>query len=114
MVPDWEKYIGLAYGLQNGRTSAGLRQMAIQLGGIVFVICLNVVMTSLICLLIQLAVPLRLNEDELRIGDHGEEAFDLVGENEKFDENPKRNLIHGFDNSKINRIYDMEEYSSFA
>ncbi|KDP23658.1 hypothetical protein JCGZ_23491 [Jatropha curcas] len=80
MVPDWKKYIGLAYGLQNGRTSAGLRQLGIQLVGISFVICLNIVSTSIICWFIRLIVPLRLSDDELQIGDdaiHGEKAFAL-------------------------------------
>ncbi|GLT95175.1 hypothetical protein SLE2022_128720 [Rubroshorea leprosula] len=40
IVPDWEKYIGLAYGLQNGRTSAGFKQMGIRFTGIIFVISL--------------------------------------------------------------------------
>lgn len=51
MVPDWEKYIGLAYGLQNGATHAGLRQMAIQVGAIVFVIIFNFVTTGALDLL---------------------------------------------------------------
>jgi Amt family ammonium transporter len=105
MVPDWEKYIGLAYGLQNGRVSAGLRQMGIQLGGIIFVVCLNVVTTSLICLLIRFIVPLRLEDDELQIGDnaiHGEEAFALQAERERFLD------------PKINTFFDAQEFSSTA
>ncbi|KAL6325719.1 hypothetical protein AAG906_024537 [Vitis piasezkii] len=81
MVPDWEKYIGLAYALQEDRTSKGLRQMGIQLVGILFIVCLNIVMTSFICLLIRTLVPLRLAEDELQIGDdavHGEEGYALI------------------------------------
>lgn len=106
MVPDWEKYIGLAYGLQNDRTSAGLRQMGIQLGGILFVVCLNVVTTSLICLLIRFIVPLRLDNDELQIGDnaiHGEEAFALQAERKE-----------RFLNPKINKVFDAQEFSSTA
>ncbi|KAJ6931200.1 hypothetical protein NC652_014637 [Populus alba x Populus x berolinensis] len=52
MVKDWQHYIGLAYGLQNGRTAAGLKQM----GG--------------------------LTDEELQTGDdaiHGEEAYALWG-----------------------------------
>ncbi|OWM82036.1 ammonium transporter 3 member 3-like [Punica granatum] len=102
MVPDWEKYIGLAYGLQSGRTSAGFRQMGIQLCGILFVICLNVVVTSLICLLIGLVIPLRLSDDGLKLGDsviHGEEAFAFWGDGERLDEDcPRHN----------NSVYDME------
>ncbi|KAL2461018.1 Ammonium transporter 2 [Abeliophyllum distichum] len=102
-VPDWEKYIGLAYGLQTGRTSAGLKQMGIQLIGIVFIVCLNIVTTSLICLFIKLIVPLRLNEEELRIGDdavHGEEAYALWSDGDRFE------------NAKGNSIYDVDEYPS--
>ncbi|KAJ7978103.1 Ammonium transporter [Quillaja saponaria] len=104
MVPDWEKYIGLAYGLQNGRTSAGFRQMGIQIGAIVFVICLNVITTSLICLFVRLIVPLRVDSNQMQIGDkavHGEEAFLLWDEGEKFG-----NLKHN------NRIYDSEVFPS--
>lgn len=105
LVPDWEKYIGLGYGLQNGRTSAGFRQMGIQLGGIAFVICLNVVMTSLICLFIRLIVPLRLSEDELQIGDeavHGEQAYALWGDGERYEY------------SKTNSAYDIDELPSMV
>lgn len=103
MVPDWEKYIGLAYGLQNGRTSARLRQMGVQLLGIAFVICLNIATTSIICWLIGLIVPLRLSKDELNIGDeavHGEKAFALVDDRERFEVSPKHNSV-----------YDIEEFS---
>lgn len=102
MVPDWEKYIGLAYGLQNGRTSAGFRQIGVQLAGIGFVICLNIATTSLICWFIRLIVPLRLSEEELETGDegvHGEVAFALFGDGERFQ------------NSKHNSVYDAEEFS---
>ncbi|KAG8391028.1 hypothetical protein BUALT_Bualt01G0145400 [Buddleja alternifolia] len=103
MVPDWEKYIGLAYALRTGQTSAGLRQMGIQLIGILFIVCLNIVATSLICLVIKLFVPLRLSEDELEIGDdevHGEVAYALSNEGDRF-ENPK-----------VNSMYDVDEYPS--
>ena len=49
MLPDWEKYIRLAYGLQNGRTSAGFKQMGIQLVAMAFVIILNIAMASFSC-----------------------------------------------------------------
>ncbi|KAJ7972733.1 Ammonium transporter [Quillaja saponaria] len=93
LVPNWEHYIGLAYGFKTGRTTAGFKQMGVQLVGILFVIVVNVITTSIICLLISLIVPLRLNEDELRAGDdaiHGEEAYALWGDGEKF-ENSKNN-----------------------
>ncbi|KAK6911401.1 Ammonium transporter AmtB-like domain [Dillenia turbinata] len=98
-VPD--KYISVAYGLQMGRASAGFHQLQIQLIGIVFIIILNIVMTSLICWIISLIVPLRLSEEELVIGDdavHGEEAYALWGEGRRFD------------NAKVNSVYDMSEY----
>ncbi|KAK7258702.1 hypothetical protein RIF29_24284 [Crotalaria pallida] len=101
-VPDWEKYIGLAYALQNGAIHAGLKQIGIQFGAIGFVICFNFVMTSLICLLVGAMVPLRLDSDALQIGDkavHGEEAFALNGEDAKFE------------NIKHNKIYDTHEFS---
>lgn len=103
LVPDWEKYIGLAYGLQTGRTVAGFKQMGYQLAGLGFVICLNIVMTSIICLFIRLIVPLRMSEEELHIGDesvHGEKAFALYFEKQKYQ------------NSKLNSIFNHEEYSS--
>lgn len=106
MVPDWQKYTGLAYGLQTGQSSAGFRQMGIQLGGILFVVLLNVAMTSLICLFIQLMVPLRLSDDELKIGDkavHGEEGFALLD-----GEEGERLGIH----AKTNTVFDAEDYPS--
>lgn len=75
-----EKYIGLFYGFRTGRVQAGFRQIGVQLLGIVFIITLNVVMTSLICLAVQFVVPLRMSEEDMEIGDeavHGEEAYSL-------------------------------------
>ncbi|KAI5680209.1 hypothetical protein M9H77_01436 [Catharanthus roseus] len=87
MVDDSEiRYIGLAYGFQNGRIRAGFRQLSIQLLGIIFVVAWNVVVTSLICLLIRVVVPLRLSEEELKDGDdkiHGEVAYALWGDGQK-------------------------------
>ncbi|WRX24808.1 Ammonium transporter AmtB-like domain - like 8 [Theobroma cacao] len=102
MVPDWEKYLGLAYGLQNGRTSAGFKQMGIQLAAMLFVIVLNIVMTSIICWFIGLIVPLRLSDEELEIGDdtvHGEQAFALWHDGERFV------------TSKHNKVYDTDDFS---
>ncbi|KAJ0111560.1 hypothetical protein Patl1_03277 [Pistacia atlantica] len=100
LVDDWQHYIGLLYGLQSGRPAAGFKQLGIQLLGIVFVIGVNVVVTSLICLLIRLVVPLRLADEELQIGDdaiHGEEAYALWGDGEKFE-------------SRISSVYGAEDY----
>lgn len=102
-IPEWEKYIGLAYGLQTGRTSAGFRQMGIQLLGMAFIICLNIFTTTIICLFISLIVPLKVNEEELEFGDeavHGEEAYALWGDGESFR------------NPKVNSMYDADEYPS--
>lgn len=109
MVPDWDKYIGLAYALQNRSTSPGLRQMGIQLAAIAFVICFNVVITSFVCLLVRTIVPLRVETQALAMGDkavHGEDAFALWS----------RSTIEGkrFQNLKHNQVYDREDYPSFA
>ncbi|KAK6157808.1 hypothetical protein DH2020_012056 [Rehmannia glutinosa] len=107
-VPGSEKYIGLAYALRAGRTSAGLRQMGVQLIGILFIACLNIVVTSLICLFISLFVPLRLSEEVLGIGDeevHGEVAYVLsndIGDDDQSFENPK----------VYNSVYDVDEFPS--
>ncbi|XP_062208676.1 ammonium transporter 3 member 1-like [Phragmites australis] len=63
-------------------------QFAKQVGGALFIICWNVVVTSLVCLVVRLVVPLRMPDDELAIGDdavHGEEAYALWGDGEKYD-----------------------------
>lgn len=72
---------------------AGALQIAKQLVGGLFVIGWNIVVTSLICVLIRLVIPLRMSEKELLIGDdaaHGEEAYALWGDGEKYDSN-----VHG-------------------
>jgi len=87
--------------LEEKKTGTGLKQMGLQLGGIVFIVVLNVVMTSLICLFIRLVVPLRLSEEDLQIGDdaiHGEEAYALWGDGEKLE------------TSRHNSVYDLEEF----
>lgn len=86
MVDYWPQYIGLFYGFHTGRTTAGFRQLSVQLLGIAFVIVWNVVVTSLICLLIRLVIPLRLTENELNDGDdavHGEIAYALWGDGQR-------------------------------
>ncbi|KAF5191109.1 Ammonium transporter [Thalictrum thalictroides] len=94
-------YIGLVYGLVNNRVGDGLRQMGLQIGGIVFIVVLNMVMTSLICLLVRVVVPLRLSDEDMQIGDdaiHGEEAYALWGDGEKLE------------TSRHNSVYDLEEF----
>ncbi|KAB2605401.1 ammonium transporter AMT4 [Pyrus ussuriensis x Pyrus communis] len=101
LTNDWEHYIGLAYGLQSGHVGAGFKQMGIQFLGIVFVVKVNVITTSIICLFLRCFIPLRLDDDELQVGDdaiHGEEAYALWGDGEKYD------------GSKHNSVYGMEEF----
>lgn len=85
---DDPRYIGLAYALKDNRSMAGFRQIGIQLAGIAFIVILNVVVTSAICLIIRVIVPLRLTDEEMEIGDdavHGEEAYALWEDGEKFE-----------------------------
>ena len=68
----------------------GKDQIGRQLVGALFIIGWNVVTTSLICLAINLVVPLRMSVEELSTGDdaaHGEEAYALWGDGEKFNDN---------------------------
>ncbi|XP_065854660.1 ammonium transporter 2 member 4-like [Euphorbia lathyris] len=111
LVPDWDKYIGLAYALKNAKLlSNGFHQIQIQLLGIIFITCLNIVSTTLICWFIGLIVPLRSSNDELQVGDiaiHGEEAFgswssDIVNR-ERFE-----NYMH---NSVYDDANDQQELS---
>ncbi|KAK3411277.1 hypothetical protein EUGRSUZ_I00038 [Eucalyptus grandis] len=63
-------------------------QIGKQLVGGAFIIGWNLVVTSVICILVGLVVPLRMPEEELMIGDdavHGEEAYALWGDGEKYD-----------------------------
>ncbi|XP_076934496.1 ammonium transporter 2 member 5-like [Bidens hawaiensis] len=85
------KYMGLFPGLHHGTHLSvryGVRQMGVQLLGILFVIVLNVVMTSLVCLFVQLFVPLRMSDEDMEIGDeaaHGEEAYAIWGQGERLE-----------------------------
>ncbi|XP_021863710.1 ammonium transporter 3 member 1 [Spinacia oleracea] len=75
-------------------------QVAKQIVGGLFVIGWNLVSTSIICVLIGLIIPLRMSEEELLIGDdaaHGEEAYALWGDGEKYD-----STIHADDNNMQN------------
>ncbi|KAL5229304.1 hypothetical protein ABZP36_017569 [Zizania latifolia] len=67
---------------------SGIGQLGKQLGGALFVIVWNLVVTSAILVCIGLFIPLRMSDDQLMIGDdavHGEEAYALWGDGEKFD-----------------------------
>ncbi|KAK9146550.1 hypothetical protein Sjap_006453 [Stephania japonica] len=103
---DWEQNIGLFYGFSTGRTSAAFRQFGVQLGGILFVVVLNIVTTSLICVLIRLIVPLRLSDEDMLIGDdaiHGEEAYALWGDGEKMETSRHNSAFDGDDFPKGQR-----------
>ncbi|WOL17460.1 ammonium transporter 4 member 1 [Canna indica] len=93
---DDPRYIGLAYAIKTGRAGAGFRQIGMQFIGIGFVVLVNVVVTSAICLLIKLVVPLRLSEEEMLVGDdaiHGEDAYAVWGDGETYDKS-----IRGLEN----------------
>ncbi|KAJ9671149.1 hypothetical protein PVL29_027231 [Vitis rotundifolia] len=80
-------------------------QILKQIAGGAFVIAWNAVMTSIICIVVKLVIPLRMPEEELLIGDdavHGEEAYALWGDGEKYDSSK-----HGFysDDTQHQRPY---------
>lgn len=82
-----------AYGLTNpgGALAGNWRQVWLQLVGALFVIGLNIVMTSLILGLLQFVVPLRMSEAALLIGDdaiHGEAAYAIFHDGQ-------RSLLYG-------------------
>ncbi|KAG2690930.1 hypothetical protein I3760_09G213400 [Carya illinoinensis] len=57
-----------------------------QLVGACFIVGWNVLATSIILLVIRLLIPLRMTEEELKIGDdaaHGEEAYALIGQGQR-------------------------------
>ncbi|KAJ7957092.1 Ammonium transporter [Quillaja saponaria] len=63
-------------------------QILKQIAGALFIIGWNIVVTSIICVVISFIIPLRMSDEELEIGDdaaHGEEAYALWGDGEKFD-----------------------------
>lgn len=85
---NYNQYIGLFYGFNTKQVRLGFRQLGVQLLGIIFVTLLNVIVTSLICVLLQYIVPLRMSEEDMAIGDeaaHGEEAYAIWGQGEKMD-----------------------------
>lgn len=71
--------------------------MGIQFLGQGFVVAVNVIITSIICLFLRQFIPLRLNGEQLQVGDdaiHGEEAYALWGDGEKYD-GSKNNSVYG-------------------
>ncbi|XP_066368194.1 ammonium transporter 2 member 5-like [Miscanthus floridulus] len=90
---DDPRYVGLVYALKDGRAAAGLRQVGVQVAGIAFVVALNVAVTSAVCLVVGLLVPLRLSEEQLAAGDdaiHGEDAYAVWGDGETYEQS-----VHG-------------------
>ncbi|KAJ3669031.1 hypothetical protein LUZ60_010981 [Juncus effusus] len=66
----------------------GIFQLFKQIIGAIFVIIWNIISTTVILLSIGWFIPLRMPDDQLMIGDdaaHGEEAYALWGDGEKFD-----------------------------
>jgi len=66
----------------------GGTQIGKQIAGALFIIGWNIVVTSIICNVIRIVTPLRMSEEDLKIGDdavHGEEAYALWGDGEKYD-----------------------------
>ncbi|KAK6924544.1 Ammonium transporter AmtB-like domain [Dillenia turbinata] len=79
---------GLFYSIFDGNLKFhdGLPQMAFQIYGALFITVWNAVITTMICLFIGRIVNLRMNEEDLEIGDdavHGEEAYALWGDGER-------------------------------
>jgi len=77
---------GLFYSYFDDDIGQGIKQMWYQLLGAIFITIWNVVITSLICILLNRFVNLRMQEDDLEVGDdaaHGEEAYVLWGDGER-------------------------------
>lgn len=71
-------------------------QILKQIVGALFIIGWNIVVTSIICFVISLVIPLRMPEEQLEIGDdavHGEEAYALWGDGENYDSTKHSHLF---------------------
>lgn len=93
-----------AFGLTNpgGAIEGNGKQVWLQIVGAIFIIGLNIVMTSLIMLFIKhvLRIPLRMTEEHLLIGDdaiHGEEAYALFYEGQRTHEHKDDYGESGYD-----------------
>ncbi|KAL5819039.1 hypothetical protein ACOSQ4_022881 [Xanthoceras sorbifolium] len=77
---------GLFYSFfEGGNFIMSLKQVGYQIFGAGFITAWNAIVTSLICILISRFVNLRMDEEDLEIGDdavHGEEAYALWGDGE--------------------------------
>lgn len=84
------KYMHVAGDYTNGAFYGGNGgiQLLKQIVGALFIAGWNLVLTTLILFAIGLVTPLRMSEEHLLVGDdaeHGEEAYALWGDGEKFD-----------------------------
>lgn len=74
------------YSISGGGLGGPLKQTGYQLIGAVFITAWNAAITSLICIFISRIVDLRMNEEDLEIGDdaaHGEEVYALWGDGQR-------------------------------
>lgn len=92
-----------AFGLTNpgGAIEGNGKQVWLQIVGALFIIGLNLFMTSVICLFIKyvLRIPLRMSDEHLMVGDdavHGEEAYALFFEGER-----SHISLHGLESGHI-------------
>uniref|UniRef100_A0A1D1XJ22 Ammonium transporter n=1 Tax=Anthurium amnicola TaxID=1678845 RepID=A0A1D1XJ22_9ARAE len=81
-----EHHAGMLYSFQRGESLKGISQMGVQLLAAAFVAGWNVVVTSIICVAISRVVALRMDEEDLKVGDdaaHGEEAYAIWADGER-------------------------------
>ncbi|KAL5557469.1 hypothetical protein UlMin_039705 [Ulmus minor] len=86
-------YSGETYSLSDIWLLGAVKQTGFQLLGALFITVWNAVVTSLICVLISRFVELRMNEEDLEIGDdavHGEEVYALWGDGERMPTSHRR------------------------
>ncbi|KAL5720972.1 ammonium transporter Amt2 [Ranunculus cassubicifolius] len=77
-----------------------------QIVAALFVVGWNLVSTTCICLAIRVFIPLRMPDNELLIGDdaaHGEEAYALWGDGERYEPNPPVLQPSGFNEQSPSR-----------
>ncbi|KAH8504273.1 hypothetical protein H0E87_011803 [Populus deltoides] len=100
---DSAHYIGLFYGFDDkSRIGSGVRQMGVQFAGIMFVVFVNVLTTTIICLSIQMVVPLRMSDEDVEIGDdaaHCEEAYAIWGSGDRHE--------NSFYPSSVNAAFEL-------
>jgi Amt family ammonium transporter len=100
---DSAHYIGLFYGFDDkSRIGSGVRPMGVQFAGIMFVVFVNVLTTTIICLSIQMVVPLRMSDEDVEIGDdaaHCEEAYAIWGSGDRHE--------NSFYPSSVNAAFEL-------